>query len=117
IVDDSHGIGVTGEGGVGIYSALHCNKNITKIVVASMAKGLGIDAGIILSNVATIKSLKQTGMFLGASPPAPALLYAFINAKEIYRDQWNKLYDNMLFMEKSLPERFIFANRFPAYYT
>jgi len=117
IVDDSHGIGVIGEKGIGVYSALPSAKNIVRVVVASMAKGLGIDAGIVLSDASTIDSLKQTGIFLGASPPAPALLYAFMNAKEIYHDEWNKLYNNMLYMEKMIPEGFCFAKGFPAYYT
>jgi 8-amino-7-oxononanoate synthase len=117
IADDSHGLGVIGEKGVGVYSELPSSKNIVRIVVASMAKGLGIDAGIVLSDAKTIDSLKRTGVFLGASPPAPALLHAFVNAKDIYHDEWKKLYTNMLSMEEMIPEGFVFAKGFPVYYT
>jgi len=117
IIDDSHGIGIIGEKGIGVYSALPSATNIVRVVVASMAKGLGIDAGVVLSDALTINSLKQTGVFLGASPPAPALLYAFVNAKEVYYDEWNKLHTHISYMEKMIPEEFLFAKGFPVYYT
>ena len=50
LIDDSHGIGITGNRGEGIYSRLPQLHNIENFVIASMAKALGFDAGLILGN-------------------------------------------------------------------
>ena len=91
IVDDSHGIGVLDEG-------LGCCVNLPKlsflkvVVVASMAKALGVDAGLVLSTEGLIRQLKNTPVFLGASPPAAAGLYAFMEAERIYAQEVEKLH-------------------------
>ncbi|MES2417656.1 MAG: aminotransferase class I/II-fold pyridoxal phosphate-dependent enzyme [Bacteroidota bacterium] len=97
IVDDSHGIGVNNEGR-GAFATLPKAKNIESVVIASMAKALGVDAGLILSSKKIISRLKQTNMFLGASPPSAAGLFAFINAAAIYKEELEKL--------KGLTEKF-----------
>ena len=90
IVDDSHGIGITNEG-KGVFAALPKQKNIDVIVVASMAKALGVDAGLVLGSQKIISLLKETNEFLGASPPSAAGLFAFMNASSIYREEQVKL--------------------------
>jgi 8-amino-7-oxononanoate synthase len=90
IVDDSHGIGVINQG-KGAFSTLPKLKNIELVVIASMAKALGIDAGLILGSEKIIDQLKETHEFLGASPPSAAGLFAFINAAAIYKKEWEKL--------------------------
>lgn len=93
IVDDSHGIGVNNNG-MGIFSTLPKCPNIEIVVVASMAKALGLDAGIVLSSKKIIQQLKDTNIYIGASPPSAAGLYAFIRAEEIYKNAWGKLRQN-----------------------
>lgn len=90
IVDDSHGLGLINQG-LGMFSSLLELNNISIVVVASMAKALGIDAGLILSDKKLIAKLKSTPTFLGASPPAAAALFAFINSQTIYREEQTKL--------------------------
>jgi 8-amino-7-oxononanoate synthase len=90
IVDDSHGIGVLGDG-LGCFNSLPQLPFIKVIVVASMAKALGVDAGLILSSSHLIRQLKKTSIFNGASPPAAAGLYAFMQAQEIYEKELEKL--------------------------
>ncbi len=90
IVDDSHGIGITG-GGLGAYSGLPKLPNVEVVVLASMAKALGVDAGLVLGSALVIDELKQTNMFLGASPPAAAGLYAFMQSQNIYKTAFEKL--------------------------
>ncbi|RZK44033.1 MAG: pyridoxal phosphate-dependent aminotransferase family protein [Pedobacter sp.] len=92
IVDDSHGIGVVGSG-KGVFSGLPTQNNIERLVLASMAKALGVDAGLIIGSRHLISKLKQTQEFLGASPPAAAGLFAFMNASSIYRTEHSKLVD------------------------
>src|SRR5690606_33469457 len=91
LVDDSHGLGVVGEGGKGVFSSLPASKQLRPIVVGSMAKGLGVDGGLVLADEELIFQLRQSPMFRGASPAAPAGLYAFTERQGIYARQWNKL--------------------------
>lgn len=90
IVDDSHGIGLINEG-KGIFSALPKLTNVETVVVSSMAKALGTDAGLVLASKQVISFLKQTNEFLGASPPAAAGLYALMHATAIYKEEQIKL--------------------------
>ncbi|MFW0714585.1 aminotransferase class I/II-fold pyridoxal phosphate-dependent enzyme [Pedobacter sp. N23S346] len=114
IIDDSHGIGVNNQG-LSALSALPKKENISCIVVASMAKALGVDAGLVLGSQKIISALKSTNMFVGASPPAAAGLHAFIHAENIYKDQWSKLQKNIDLLKRNLDGEWKFAPGFPAF--
>ena len=114
IVDDSHGIGVNNQG-LSALSALPQKQNITCVVVASMAKALGVDAGLVLGPQDIISKLKSTHMFVGASPPAAAGLYAFIHAENIYQAQWARLQKNMQILAENLSSEWKFEPGFPAF--
>ena len=86
IVDDSHGIGI-----LNTFSNLPTKRNIETVLVASMAKALGVDAGLVLGSQKIISLLKKTHEFLGASPPSAAGLFAFMNASLIYEEERMKL--------------------------
>lgn len=101
IVDDSHGIGVNYKG-LGAVAALPVAPNLKTLVVASMAKALGVDAGLVLGPKELIGELKQQNEFLGASPPAAAGLYACMQADEIYGSELNKLQNLCQLMAQSL---------------
>ena len=101
IVDDSHGIGITNNG-KGVFAEIPQSANIEVVVVASMAKALGVDAGLILGTAKTIGLLKQTPEFLGASPPSAAGLYAFMQAESIYEQALIQLNKNISFFEKRI---------------
>lgn len=116
IVDDSHGIGINNNG-LGAFSSIIQCENVEIVVVASMAKALGVDAGIVLASSKTIKRLKQTNEFLGASPPSAAGLYAFMQAKDIYEKALIKLNQNMVYFNEMLRENkeWHFIPNFPVY--
>jgi len=114
IVDDSHGIGVNNSG-LGAFSLLPKIKNVERIVVSSMAKALGIDAGIVLGSKEIIAQLKKTNTFVGASPPAAAALHAFIHAKDIYQRAWEKLQQNIIHFNDAINLTWKFEQGFPAY--
>ncbi|TCD27669.1 aminotransferase class I/II-fold pyridoxal phosphate-dependent enzyme [Pedobacter psychrodurus] len=114
IVDDSHGIGVNNNG-MGAIVNLPKQENIENVVVASMAKALGVDAGIVLASNKIINTLKNTNTFIGASPSSPAGLYAFIHAEEIYCKAFKKLKNNMLMFEKALNLTWKHEYGFPVY--
>ncbi len=114
LVDDSHGLGVVGQG-KGVFSSLPSSAQIRPVVVASMAKGLGVDGGLILADQEMIHTLRKSPVFSGASPAAPAGLHAFTEAKGIYERQWTALRRNMDFMEANLPGNIQYTKGFPAY--
>ena len=83
IVDDSHGIGILNQG-LGCFESLPRLPFVKPVVVASMAKALGVDAGLVIGSAAVIGELKKTPVFSGASPPPAAALYAFMRSGDIY---------------------------------
>lgn len=101
IVDDSHGIGLNNQG-LGAYAAIPATKNVSVVLVASMAKALGVDAGLLLGSQKMIDQLKQSEVFLGASPPAAAGLFAFMQADEIYAVALQKLQTNVSLLSNAL---------------
>lgn len=115
IIDDSHGIGINQQG-LGALMAAPKQSNIRVVVVASMAKALGVDAGLVLADKETIKNLKNTAIFLGASPPAAAGLFAFVQAEAIYHQAWLKLQQNIKILVPHLNENWQFEPGFPAFF-
>lgn len=122
LVDDSHGLGVFGAKGEGIYQELTkritcSNHNI--IVVSSLNKALGIPAGVVLADLGVISSIRQMAMFSGASPSPPAYLYALQKACEsgIYEVEHQKMLANtQYFMEKVKDlGLFSFFDNYPAF--
>lgn len=96
LLDDSHGLGMFHPDQSTVQAFFNVpGRNFKLTLVASMAKGLGIDAGIILGDRQTIAALRRTGVFIGASPSAPAFLYAFRQGESLYQNQWKKLQDNI----------------------
>ncbi|MDN3586593.1 aminotransferase class I/II-fold pyridoxal phosphate-dependent enzyme [Pedobacter aquatilis] len=114
IVDDSHGIGINNNG-YGAYVKLPKRSNIESVVVASMAKALGVDAGVILGSKKIIEQLKSTNTFIGASPPSAAGLFAFANGEEIYKNELKKLNENITLFEESVDSNCSFEPNFPAF--
>ncbi len=117
LVDDSHGIGITGKEGEGVYTRIPVLQNIETIVIASMAKAIGIDAGVILGTKKTIRDLRTSPVYAGASPPSPGLLFAYTNAFAIYQEELEKLRANMEFFRSFVDgiKGLYFLKDFPVY--
>lgn len=119
IIDDSHGLGITGIDGKGIYSQLNHPKNVQIVVVASLGKALGLPGGLVLGPSSIINTIKSKAFFGGASPINPAYLYAFLNAQELYQVARQKLQSNIQLFLQSDKVRTLFnaqAN-YPVFYT
>jgi 7-keto-8-aminopelargonate synthetase-like enzyme len=116
IVDDSHGIGLLNDG-KSVYSSLPAQKNVKWIVVASMAKALGIDAGLVLADEEIIQQLKLSKVYYGASPPSAAGLYAFMKAEAFYAESYNKLQERITYFSSHLvrPDDWQFVDHFPVF--
>jgi 7-keto-8-aminopelargonate synthetase-like enzyme len=119
IVDDSHGFGVTGADGAGIYSQLRGLPGIRLVVVSSFGKAFGIPAGLILGDRQLIDQLRASSYFGGASPAVPAYLYAFLQSEAIFAEARQKLFTNILYFRQRLarPELFSFFEAYPVFYT
>jgi len=120
IIDDSHGLGITGKNGAGIFQSITVKPNIRFIVVSSLHKAMGIPGGVVFSDEATIETLRHTAFFASCSPIAPAYLYAYVKADEIYQMNFERLLANIerfclkLEAAKSL---FSFQPAYPVFYT
>ena len=130
IFDDSHAIGIqntfTANGvwqdGVGNYNKLKKDapSNVKLVVIASLAKAVGIPGGMILSDSETIKTIRQNPLFVGASPIVPAYLYAFLTAQNVYAEAIITLKKNIDLFKKlnaSLLSDFKFYDHYPVFYT
>mgnify|MGYP000937818174 CR=1 FL=1 len=117
IVDDSHGIGVRGNEGGGIYQSLCHIKNV--IVCTSLNKGMGIPGGAIFAARPIINYLKTTPGFAGASPYAPAYAYTL---KTLLRDSYYQncntlLLSNIQYLQSKLLNNspFVSLDNYPVY--
>ncbi|WP_025762546.1 hypothetical protein [Dyadobacter tibetensis] len=79
IADDSHGLGVLGDNGGGVYRRLKQHFCNNLIVIGSLNKALGIPAGVIWASESSVARLRQSPWFVGASPALPAYLFALIS--------------------------------------
>lgn len=120
IIDDSHGLGITGKNGAGIFQSISVKSNIRFIVVSSLHKAMGIPGGVVFGDESTIETLRNTAFFASCSPIAPAYLYAYIKADEVYQRNFERLLTNIgrfssqLQAAKSL---FSFQPAYPVFYT
>ncbi|GAB3533936.1 hypothetical protein GCM10027443_20240 [Pontibacter brevis] len=119
LIDDSHGFGVTGADGAGIYSQVPQVPHVRLVVISSLGKAFGIPAGVVLGNRQLITQLKASPYFGGASPAVPAYLYAFNRCKGVFAEARQKLLSNIAFFRNLLerPEMFNFFDHYPVFST
>ncbi|WP_333866651.1 8-amino-7-oxononanoate synthase [Sphingobacterium sp.] len=115
LLDDSHGIGVIRKNGISFDRSNFYLSNIELIVVASLAKGLATDAGLILADEARIKSLKRSNFYTGASPSSPASLYAFVYGEQIYLERFQKLQHNISYFRERIASQLNTVSNFPVF--
>ena len=94
ILDDSHGIGILKKDGISADLSGLKNPNIEIVVLASLAKGLGTDAGLVLGSKEMINQIKKNPIYNGASPTAPAAFYALIHGSSLYDEAFEKMQNN-----------------------
>ena len=105
ILDDSHGLGITYTEGGSIMKKLkedgifQKKPNLKIVVIASMAKALGIPGGVILSDKNTITAIQNNPLFVGASPIVPAYLYAFLASQNVYNKARKRLLHNIKYFK------------------
>lgn len=105
VVDDSHGFGVLGVEGAGIFPALTQYKNLEVLGITSLGKASGVPAGAILGPAHWIEKVWQSPFFGGASPATPAFLHAYLHAQPIYARQRVLLQQNLHYVLSQLPSK------------
>lgn len=116
ILDDSHGLGILKRNQVSTNLTELNLPNINITVVASLAKGLGTDAGIVLGDKENIALVKKHPIFNGASPSSPAAMYALIHADEIYLKTFERMQTNTnLFRESTKNLNLNHIENFPVF--
>jgi 8-amino-7-oxononanoate synthase len=119
IVDDSHGLGVTGEDGAGVFAQLkgRLQPNVQLVVASSLGKALGIPAGVVLGDKELVDTLRQSHYFGGASPAVPAYLYAFLRCESVFKEARQKLFSNISYFLQHLerPKQFSYFERYPVF--
>lgn len=76
VIDESHSLGVLGNTGKGISGLLDEHIRNRTIFVSSLNKAMGIPAGAIYANNIALQFIQKSPWYAGASPPAPAYMYA-----------------------------------------
>lgn len=119
IIDDSHGLGITGKNGGGIYEELPVARGLEKLVISSLAKAFGIPGGVILGTRERLEQIKTHPFFGGASPASPAFLYAFVKGGEIYRAARAQLHQNIRHFHRLTKNTGLFQSieKHPVFYT
>lgn len=119
VVDDSHGLGVSGAKGNGIWGRLPKLNHIRIIVTASLAKGMGLAGGIIFSDIDSIQHIRHSAYFGGCSPIAPTNLYAYLHSDSLYESAYLQLQQNLQQFSSSVTSLslFPFTDNYPVFYT
>ncbi len=95
IIDDSHGLGILGKAGEGVSGLLPEDHSVDIIIVSSLAKAMGMSGGVILTKSSLLSALRTSPFFTAASPMAPAFLYAYLHADELYQKERITLFANI----------------------
>lgn len=115
IIDDSHGIGVVRQNKVSTELSMFNDTAVEVVVVASLAKGMGTDAGIILSSHKWTNWFRKSPFFTGASPASPASMFAFTNSQDIYEEEFKKLHQNIESFTNLIGNNLNYIPNFPVF--
>ncbi len=95
IIDDSHGMGITGEDGKGVSSYVPHKKNIEYIIVYSLSKAFNINGGAVSCSKKMADTLRESTAYSASTAISPALAYAFLQSKDLYALQLQFLKQNI----------------------
>lgn len=118
VIDDSHGFGILGAEGKGVYPQLVLPEGVQLLLISSLGKAWGIPAGMIVTPRAWRDRLLNSPHFGGASPPSPAFLWAMMQGQPLYAAALQKLRQNLDFFVQNLPRSsdFRFFANYPVFY-
>lgn len=104
VIDDSHGFGIRGRNGAGIYNQLNHHDRIELVVMSSLGKAFGMPGAVILCSERIKEKIWRLPLFGGASPMPPAHAYALpLMVEEITTAQYRLSY-NQKYLASALQE-------------
>lgn len=114
VIDESHSLGIYGNQ----WQKAVKKENIKIIIIASLAKALGLSGGVIAGDTEFITEIRNLNSFIGASGMNPAFLQTYSNAQELYQSQKEKLQQNLDYIDKNFIHRtgFTFHASYPIIY-
>jgi 7-keto-8-aminopelargonate synthetase-like enzyme len=117
VVDDSHGIGIIGENGSGVFRSLQKLNPKELLVCCSLGKGFGVQAGAIFGSNKRIAQLTDTAFFGGASPATPAAMASLMAGEGIFSQKREILKTNINLFRSSIKnlDRFKWMEGHPAF--
>lgn len=117
VIDDSHGIGIIGEEGSGVFRYLQRLNPKELIVCCSLGKGFGIQAGAIFGQNKRLAQFTNTAFFGGASPAAPAAMASLLDGQEIILEKRAILKNNLALFKSKVKnlDRFRWMEGHPAF--
>lgn len=101
VIDESHSLGILGKNGCGIYSEINLPIK-RKILVSSLGKAFGLTGGVIASDVSFITEMHHLSTFVSAAGMNPAFVQTLADAEEIYKNQHQKLLENLEYIDTIL---------------
>ena len=121
LVDDSHGLGITGCNGGGVHATLRslAKPNVTVVVVSSLGKAFGVPGGVVLGPADFIDGLRKSPFFTAGSSVPPAYLYAYPRAQLLYQQARQRLFANVAYFQRLTNEFSLFRSieQYPVFYT
>jgi 7-keto-8-aminopelargonate synthetase-like enzyme len=104
IVDDSHGFGLRGIEGAGIFPSLSTLTHVECLGISSLGKACGIPAGAVFGPRHWIQRIWDGPFFGGASPAPAPYLHAFLRAGDLYALQRQTLREQVQHFLHHLPQ-------------
>lgn len=106
VIDDSHGLGLIGKDGFGLYSLLEKFSPKELILCGSLGKALATPCGIISGKKERIEDLRNLGFYGGGSPPSPAALQTLLDSEELVKDRIQKLRNHIQIFNSEVTSKF-----------
>ncbi|MEJ1223711.1 aminotransferase class I/II-fold pyridoxal phosphate-dependent enzyme [Sediminicola sp. 1XM1-17] len=109
VVDDSHGIGIVGKNGRGVYKSLLELGAKELVVCSSLGKGFGLQVGAVFGTTEMISSMRETDFYGGASPATPAHMATLLESGVLMEEKRMKLQKRIKQFKKRLPSHHGFS--------
>lgn len=119
ILDDSHGWGVMGKGGRSVWDAIPEKHYPKVVVVSSLGKAYGMPGGMLTGSAEVLQEIFNSPFFGGASPMSLAYYHAFIQCRDLFPLQLEKLQTliGILESEPLITDIFRHIEGHPVFYT
>jgi 7-keto-8-aminopelargonate synthetase-like enzyme len=102
LVDDSHGIGILGDGGEGITGMLPLLPELSYLICFSLSKAFSCQGGAVAGTSRDIGLLRAQPWFSAATPMSPAFAYAWMESRPVFDRERERLKRNLAWLREGL---------------